>query len=269
DNVAELYEEDKARRWAPAVDIPWTDLEAHPPSDEVEAACAQLYTFLQECALVSMDFPSRWVPLINQEFLELKSFMCAQMLDWARLLEAFRKRALFGGTGLKRASATAEQGLKEWLWAETYPQGSLSMNLALSGFLLAVCRQVAAFAPTKADRTLMRFAMQDTARQVAYGSGQLRYLLAHRPPQKVAMEEYLDQTEHVMVALFGSPELLEPMIVICGNGLGAEQVRAGRTATAKFIRLVVREYFERLEAAGLSGRAHRSRIPAVVDRLAA
>jgi hypothetical protein len=69
-----------------------------------------------------MDFLSRWVALINQEFIELKSFMCAQMLDAARLLEAFRKRALYGGTGLGRASASAEQGLKEWLWADTYPR---------------------------------------------------------------------------------------------------------------------------------------------------
>ncbi len=266
DNVADLYEEDKSRRWAPALDVPWTGADA--PGAEVEAACAQLYTFLQECALVSLDFPARWVSLVNQEFLEVKSFMCAQMLDWARLLEAFRKRALMGGQGLKRASATAEQGLKEWLWAETYPQGSLSINLSLAGLLLAVFRQVAAFAPRKADRVLMGFAMQDAARQTAYGFGALRYLLSHRPAQKVVMDEYLDQTEHVMVALFGSPELLEPMIVICGGGLDPAQIGAGRIATAKFIRIVVREYLERLEAAGLTNRSTRSRLPAVVDRIA-
>src|SRR5260370_7751699 len=82
-----------------------------------------------------MDFPSKWVPLINQDFLEQKSWMCAQMLDASRLLEAFRKRALYGGTGLGRASATAEQGLKEWLWADKYTNGSVSINLTLAGFL--------------------------------------------------------------------------------------------------------------------------------------
>ncbi|HJU09654.1 MAG TPA: hypothetical protein VJ728_02195, partial [Candidatus Binataceae bacterium] len=135
DNVVTLYEESKARRWAPALDIPWAELDRPLPA-ELEQACAQLYTFAQECALVALHFPSRWVALINQEFIELKSFMCAQMLDAARLLEAFRKRALYGGVGLGRASAAAEQGLKEWLWADTYPQGSLSINLILSGFTL-------------------------------------------------------------------------------------------------------------------------------------
>jgi hypothetical protein len=268
DNVAELYEEAKARRWTPAVDVPWTELDAHPLSDEVEVACAQLYTFLQECELVNLEFPSRWVALINQEFIELKSFMCAQMLDASRLLEAFRKRSLYGGAGLKRASATAEQGLKEWLWADTYPHGSVSINLSLAGFRLAVFRHVAAFASSPADRAIMGYAMQDAARQVAYGFGALRYHLAHQLAQKIAMSEYLDETEHVTLGLLGSPEFLEPVIIISGGGLAKEQVKAGGIAVAKLVRIVVREYFERLEAAGLEGRSGQSRIPRVIDRIA-
>src|SRR5260370_256671 len=172
DNVAELYEEVKARRWVPATDIPWTELHTKPLPHDLEMACAQLYTFLQECQIVSMDFPSKWVPLINQDFLELKSWMCAQMLDASRLFEVFRKRALFGGAGLGRASATAEQGL-------------------------------------------------------------------------------------------------EPMIIICGGGLEKAQVDKGRIATAKFIRLAVKEYMERIAAAGLTGHAKRSKIPAMIDRISA
>jgi hypothetical protein len=267
DNVTQLYEEDKARRWTPAVDIPWGQLDAHPLAAEVEAACAQLHTFLQECALVSLDFSSRWVPLINQDFIEQKSWMCAQMLVWARLNEAFRKRALYGGAGLKRASASAEQGLKEWLFAETFPQGSVAINLSLGGFLLALCRQVAAFAPSKVDRILMGYAMQDTARQTAYGLGQLRYFLKHRSNESSAIHEYVDETEHVMLGLIGSPELLEPLIIIAGGGLEKEQVKAGRIATSKFIRLATYEYLERLETAGLDGRSRRSRIPSVIGRI--
>ena len=232
-------------------------------------ACAQLYTFLQECQIVSMDFPSKWVAIINQDFLELKSWMCAQMLDASRLFEVFRKRALFGGAGLGRASATAEQGLKEWLWADQFPQGSVSINLSLAGFLLTLYRQVGAFAPTNVDRKIMRYAMQDAARQTAYGLGQLRYHLEHRPLGASAIESHLDLTEHVLLGLIGSPELLEPMIIICGGGLEKAQVDKGRAATAKFIQLAVREYMERIAAAGLAGHAKRSKIPAMIDRISA
>jgi hypothetical protein len=267
DNVTTLYEEDKSRRWVPATDVPWNLLEEHPLPPGLEAACAQLYTLLQECALVSLDFSSRWVALINQDFIEQKSWMCAQMLDWARLNEAFRKRALYGGAGLKRASVTAEQGLKEWLWADTYPQGSLSINLSLGVLVLAIARHVAAFAPSEPDRRLMRYAMQDAARQTAFGLGHIRYHLQHRPGEIGAMQEYADDSEHVMLGILASPELLEPLIIISGGGLDADQVKAGRIAVKKFIKLAVREYLERLESAGLSGRSKRSRIPALIERI--
>ncbi|MGH7987275.1 MAG: hypothetical protein ACREQX_13430 [Candidatus Binataceae bacterium] len=266
DNVTELYEESKSRRWAPALDVPWAELDQAALSPELEAGCSQLYTFLQECAAVAMDFPSRWVALINQDFIEQKSFMCAQMLDSARLLEAFRKRALYGGAGLKRAAVAAEQGLKEWLWADSYPQASIAINLALQGFLLVIYRQIAAHAPSRADRALMGRAMQDAARHTSYGCGALRYHLAHQPAQKSFLNAWLDDAEHVMLALFGSPELLEPMIIICGGGLASEQVSAGRVAAVKFIRLAVCEYFERLAAGGLD-RASSSRLASILGRL--
>ena len=69
--------------------------------------------------------------------------------------------------------------------------------------------------------------------------------------------------------LIGSPELLEPMIIICGGGLEKAQVDKGRIATAKFIRLAVSEYMERIAAAGLTGHAKRSKIPAMIDRISA
>ncbi len=251
DNVVALYEESKARRWAPAVDVPWAELDRCPLSSELERACAQLYTFAQECALVELDFPARWVALINQEFIELKSFMCAQMLDAARLLEAFRKRALYGGEGLGRASVSAEQGLKEWLWADTYPRGSLCINVLLGGFLLALYRQVAAFAPSKVDRVIMGYAMQDMARHVSYGVGALKYHLQHQPEQKIALNAFLDEAEHVLLGLLGSPELIEPLIIISGGGLAREQVRSGCTAVRKFVELEHSEYVRRLRYAGL------------------
>ncbi|MGD0291657.1 MAG: hypothetical protein ABSC63_18700 [Candidatus Binataceae bacterium] len=267
DNVVALYEESKARRWAPALDIPWTEIDAHPLAPELEAACSQLYTFLQECAVVALDFPSRWVALINQEFIEQKSFMCAQMLDGARLLEAFRKRALYGGAGLGRANVAAEQGLKQWLWADEYPRGSLAINLTLGGFLLALYRHVAAFAPTRTDRAIMGFAMQDAARHVAYGASALRYHLAHQPEERAVLDTWLDDEEHVVLALLGSPEVIEPLIIISGGGLKIAQIQEGRKAALKFIRLVTLEYFERLEGAGLCGRASRSRLSAIISRV--
>lgn len=267
DHVVALYEEAKTRRWAPAVDVPWADLSVAPLPEPVEAAMAQLCTFLQECATVAMGISARWVYAINQEFLELKSYLSAQIFDQARHIEALRKRALAGGQGLKRASVTAEQALKEILSVETYPSGSVAGNLMLGSFLLGLYRHLAAVAPSAVDGQLFRFVMQDAARVVAYGSGNLRYHLTHQPQQVTLLHEYLDSAEHCLLGLIGSQECLEPLIVLSGGGTATEQIQIGCQRVGRFLTQTVSEYLERCERAGLAKRTERSRLPQYLNRL--
>ena len=255
-----LYEEAKSRRWAPAVDVPWGELAAG--ADPVrDAARAQLCTLLEEVALVAMEMPSKWVFSINQELLELKSFLCAQMIDEARHVEACRKRALASGQGLGRASTSAEQALKELLSAETYPEASLGMNLLLGGFVLAMYRAIATLAETRADRLLGTLAMQDVARSVAYGVGHMRYHLAHQPAKVVALGEYLDRTEHVVLGIAGSPEFLEPLVLLAAGSLDRERLAVGSRFARRWFAAALEEYFERAASAGLGDRRERSRLP--------
>ncbi len=264
DNVAALYEESKARRWVPATDIAWGELKSTPLSEEIGLAMSQLCTVLEEIALVVMEAPSRWVFGINQEFLELKSYLCAQMIDQARHVEVFRKRALAGGKGLKRASVTAEQALKEILFAETYPEASLAGNVLLNSLVLAVFRHVAAVAPTPVDARLFRLAMQDTAREIAYGVGQVRYHLQQQPHRAGFLQDYLDRTEHTFAGIAASPELMEPLIILTGGGTSREAVQHGSTRVRKLYQLAADEYLERLAAVGLP-RRDRSRLRGFFD----
>ncbi|MFQ5665190.1 MAG: hypothetical protein ACE5I7_02040 [Candidatus Binatia bacterium] len=257
DNVSALYEEAKSRRWAPAIAIDWAVLHAAPLPAELAAAVGQLCTTLEEISLVMMEFPSRWVFSINQEFLELKSYLCAQMIDEARHVEVFRKRALAGGSGLKRASTTGEQALKEILFAETYPEASLACNILLASITLAVFRQSASISPL--DATIFRLCMQDTAREIAYGMGHMRYHLTHQPHRREFLQDFLDRTEHTFLGLTGSPELLEPMIVLAGRGTSKAALRQGSQRVHKLLQRTVHEYLERLDAIGLE-RWHRSRL---------
>ena len=258
DNVAALYEEAKARRWAPAVEIDWAALKAAPQPPELAAAVSQLCTTLEEIALVMMEFPSRWVSAINQEFLELKSYLCAQMIDEARHVEVFRKRALVS-SGLKRASASVEQALKEILFADTYPEASLACNVMLASMVLGVFRQSATMSAV--DARIFRLCMQDTARELAYGMGHLRYHLQHQPHRGAFLHDFLDRTEHTFFGIAGSPELLEPLIVLAGKGTSKAALQAGSRRIRACLRQTVAEYLQRLTAIGLDRRS-RSRLPA-------
>ncbi len=264
DNVAALYEEAKARRWAPAVDIPWKELEASRPPLR-EAAMAQACTLLEEVALVAMEVPGKWVFSINQEFLELKSFLCAQMIDEARHVEACRKRALVTGEGLGRASVAAEQALKEMLSAETYPEASVTTNVLLGSFVLAMYRALAALADNRADRLLAMLSMQDVARSVAYGVGHARYHLTHQPGKAAALADYLDRSEHTVLGVAGSPEFLEPLILLAAGSREGDALPRGATFARRWFTRAVDDYLERCAAAGLGERRERS----VLSRTAA
>lgn len=260
DNVAELYEESKARRWVPAVDLEWSTLPSAAMTPELEAAMAQLCTALEEIALVTMEMPSRWIFSINQEFLELKSHLCAQMIDEARHVEVFRKRALAGGQGLKRASASVEQALKEILFAETYPEGTFAMNVMLGTFVANVLAHASATARLPIDTKLFRLCLQDTGRELAYGMGQARYHFAHQPHKRAVFEDYLDRTEHCLFGVAGSPELVEPLIVLSGGGTAPAQIRQGCRAVARLMSKTVEEYLQHCDALGLTERRTRSRL---------
>jgi hypothetical protein len=255
-NCAELYEESKSRRWAPAVDIDWEAVRANPLSPPCTLAMRQLCTALEEIALGILEFPGRWVFWINQEFLELKSLHCAQMIDQARHVEAFRKRAMTIG-GLGRASVAIEQATKEIISADSYTCGSLGVFLMLDSILLGVFRTASAASPV--DAKMFRLCMQDTARQVAYATGQVRYLLGQHPAKAAILHEHLDQTEHTMVGILAAPELLEPLIVLAGGGTSTDAIARGRDKVARMHRGVVDEYLERLAAVGLERRG-RSRL---------
>src|SRR5947208_3680302 len=268
DNVAGLYEEAKARRWAPAVDIPWAELQAAP--DPVrDAAMSQACTLLEEVALVAMEVPGHWVFSINQEFIEQKSFLCAQMLDEARHVEACRKRALVSGKGLGRASATAEQALKELLSAETYAEASPGTNLLLGSFVLAMYRALAAVSRARADRLLGTLSMQDVARSVAYGVAHMRYHLVHQPGRAVALADYLDRSEHTVLGIAASPEFLEPLVVLAAGSREPGALARGAAFARRWFTDALEEYLARCGAAGLGDRRERSRLPRLAASLAA
>ncbi|HYC00298.1 MAG TPA: hypothetical protein VEC57_14270 [Candidatus Limnocylindrales bacterium] len=256
DNCAALYEESKARRWAPAVDIDWEAAKTALKSPEQIKAMRQLCTAMEEIALAILEFPGRWVFWINQELLELKSYLCAQMIDQARHVEVLRKRALTIG-GLGRASAVIEQALKEMVSAETYPAGSLTVNVMLNSLVLGVQRSAAA--ASDVDAKMFRLCMQDTARQLAYATGHARYYLRRNPAKAGLLHEHLDEVEHTLFGVAAAPELLEPLVILTGGGTSRDQIERGREHVATMHRRIVAEYFERLASAGLE-RRERSRL---------
>jgi hypothetical protein len=251
DRAAAIFEEGKARRWAPARDVPWQALQEARYSPGQRAAIRQLATSLQSIGLVAADVAAKWEYVMNQEFHEVKYLMCLQMIDAARIAEAFRKRALYGEGALGTDFPELGELLKIVFESGTYPCASASMNLVLFGLVQALGRHLEWAADNPADAFLGARLAESATRFLAYGIDHLRTLLRARPNEAGALNGHLDEVENGLVGLFGARPFVEPLVVLSG---GFAPVRSLYERAA-------REHFERCLAAGLGDRRERSPIP--------
>lgn len=251
DQAAAIFEEAKSRHWAPARDVPWGSLEDRDPRDQRERALRQIATGLVSVGLVASDVAARAVYRLNIEFHEIKYLLCAQMLDGARIAEAYRKRALAGSGSLGIDSPGLGDLLKMIFDADSYLESSAAMNLLLFSWIQGLARHLEFLADTPADTCLATRLMQDASRFTAYGVDHVRCALAARPSENEVINEHLDLLENGLVGALGAAETIEPLILISG---GLEPV-------ADLYETTVNEYLARCEHAGLGDRRARSPLP--------
>lgn len=253
DNVVALYEEAKARQWNATRDIPWGELKPLP--EDLEKAMCQLCTFLTEAEFVAGDFPSRWIYRIPQDFMEAKSFLCSQLMDEARHVEVFRKRAMAGG-GLLHAGPAFDWAVKAIIESPTHSMGTFLLNSLAEGLILSMFRFGELVAPTNVDKEIFRLAMQDEARHVSYGVLELKNYIdgaaneADRERRLEGLHRFADLGEQIILTAFSEANLLEPLAILMGGGV--DKIDRGMDGVAKMWEVSISEYLQRCERSGFS-----------------
>jgi hypothetical protein len=256
DNVASLYDEAVARQWSSARDIPWEKLTPLP--DDIEKAVCQLCAGLSEVEFIAGDMPAKWLWHINHDFHEVKCFLATQIMDEARHMEVFRKRALANGGGLLKASPGSENILRAIIEAPDYATASSLMHILAEGFVLTLFRNGEMLAPTEVEKKIFRMCMQDEARHVAYGTMHLKYFLEKHPERAEQIHEVLKHGEEAIFGLSLEPQTAEPRAILAGGGV--EHIFEGMAKLSYLYTKQVREYLHRLKVAGLD-RSSRLAIP--------
>jgi len=152
------------RQWSSATDIPWEKIEPLP--DAMARAMCELCTFLSEVEFIAGDAPGQWIPQINSEHHEVKLFLLSQIMDEARHLDVFRKRAFANGGGL--LSATPESGLL--IQAQDFTEMSAILHILGEGFVQTLFRMGEAIAQNEAEKTNFRLAFRTSRATSASGS---------------------------------------------------------------------------------------------------
>ncbi len=256
ENAAALYDEAVVRQWNSITDIPWDKLEKLP--DDIEKAVCQMCTGFTEVEFVAGDMPAKWLCRINHDFHEVKLFLATQIMDEARHLDVFRKRALANGGGLLTASPGQEELLAAILQAPDYTTASALMHVFGEGFVLTLFRQGEFLAPTEVEKTIFRLCMQDEARHVAYGVKHLQFFLERHPEREREIHKILDVGEEAIFHLTLEPQTSEPRAILAGGGLA--NIELGMARMAFIYAKQIKEYLNRLKVAGID-RASRLTIP--------
>lgn len=254
DNAADLYEEAIQRQWKPATAIPWDDIAALP--EVQERALAQLCTYLCQNALVCSDVIGRWLKEMSYGYHEVKVYMATAGFDYARHFDVFRKRAYLNGIGMGRQSPGYY--LRVIKDARRWTEASTLLFIFNSSYVLHLCQVGYYTAASEGDALIFRLAMQDLARQTAYGVKHLQYFLMRKPENREEVHTCLQRAE----SLFAyeddkDPTLQEALIVLLGGGLTEEELKRGWALLNYFRRRWLRDYLRRLEAAGLPERRDR------------
>src|SRR3989304_3661962 len=252
ENAPLLYEEGVQRQWSSATDIPWEKLEPLP--DEIERAMCQLCTFLTEVEFIAGDAPGQWVPRISNDHFETKLFLCSQIMDEARHLDVFRKRALATGGGLLQASPTST--LRTIINARDFTELSAIMHVQAEGFVQSMFRMGELIAQNDTERTIFRMCAQDESRHLGFGVMHLKYVLEHEPWRREEIHSYLDESENADpgTAAFGI-NVAESLIVLLGGS--KDNVDEGFNKFMALRKRQVQEYLHRLQVAGMADRMER------------
>jgi hypothetical protein len=259
ESASMLYEEALQRQWSSATDIPWEEM---PELDEdLELAMSQLCTFLTQVEFIAGDVPGKFAPNISAEHFETGLFLASQIMDEARHLDVFRKRALANGIGLLQAGPGAV-GL---LTAESFIEMTASLHLVGEGFIQSMFRMGELIAHSEVDKKIFRLSAQDESRHVAFGVMHMKHLLQAEPERREEIHTYLDRMEGQIgstpnqAGLTGGGDTTEALAILLGGGKSESQLNDGYMKLMAVRRRQFNEYMHRLEVVGLGDR--RERLP--------
>ena len=277
-NAADLYEEAIQRQWSSAVDIPWHTLKPLP--DDIEMAECELATFLTDVEFVAGDVPGKWIAETSPDFYEPRMFLISQIMDEARHLDVFRKRALANGGGLMQQSRAFAGGFAGGIdSARDFTEMSARLHISGEGLVLTIFRMGERMSYNDAEKHIYRLAASDESRHVAFGVLHLKYVSEVQPERKEEIHAYLDEVEQGLV--FGTGSSQNPLARgggsggISGNSLavllggGKDKVEEGEQIAMAMRQRQIKEYIQRVRVAGFGERFENGRSMPVLQQYVA
>ncbi len=244
-----IYSQAAANQWSAVRDIPWNELPKLP--GDVEAAVAQVMTFLTENEFAALYVPARFIPRIHPHYREVVEVLAMQVVDEARHGEAFTRRAEAGGAGLGTTVVSGQLSLKTLLEEPDFTTATFLLCVMGEGTFLTLLKFLTDHTPDPVTAALARLAHRDEARHVAFGVEHMRYVFEREPEMRLSMASAVERRSQMLASISGlSPYVHDALVVYAGGGLSIAQVRAGAGHVNELQREMDRTRRERLHSLG-------------------
>jgi TusA-related sulfurtransferase len=251
DNLLDLYEQSKENQWNATTDIPWDELPELPK--DMEWAVCQTMTFLAENEYSALYIPAKFMARINPHYIEVCMYLSTLILDEARHIEAFIKRAMAGGGGLQFSSVLTERSLNSLFIQEDYFKSSFLLHVLGEGTFLDLLNYIEENAPDPVTRKIVSLAKMDEGRHVAYGIGHVRQMLAKNPKMVHALLDASEERNEYLTGM-GTNEnthLMEALAILGGGGRSPEQLQIGFERVGRLKEVMGEHRIQRLLTIGL------------------
>ena len=249
EDLGTIYTKAVNNQWSAARDIPWSQLPKLPTG--LESAVCQVMTFLTENEFAALYVPARFLARIHPHYREVTAVLAMQVVDEARHVEVFTRRAEEGGLGLGTTATSSQLSLQTLIEEPDFSTAFFLLSVMGEGTFLSLLRFLEDHAPDPITAQVMRLAHRDEGRHVAFGTAHLRYLLSVEPERRASLAAAVEHRSQMLAAISGlSPYVHDALVVYSGGGVSPAQIRQGASCVSELHREMDRSRKERLQALG-------------------
>jgi len=210
-------------------------------------------THLAENEYAALYVPSKFIPRIHPHYTEVVMFLATQVVDEARHIEAFTKRALLSGGDLGLSAAITQRSLKSLLDQEDFSQASFLLSVLGEGAFLEYLSFIERYAPDPVTADVVRRARADESRHVAFGVEHARLFLASDPDRGAVLRQAVEERAEFLSQTSGAtPHVEEALVILAAGGTSPGALPDGVRAVRELHETMHRRRVGRLRQLGFA-----------------
>lgn len=227
--AGEIYQQGAAAQWDPDTAVDWQARFELPPP--VEAAVAQVMTYLIENENAALIVPARHLGQVPPHYREVQQALALQCADEARHVEVFTRRLGLRGQQPLLSTAGGQASLHTLLRAPDFSTATFLLSVLGEGSFVNLLGFLREHAPDPVTRDICRLAARDEARHVAFGMAHLAHRLRVQPGYLTRLQLAVEQRHEELAPTAGlNEEVFDALVLLAAGSLAAPAVARGHAA---------------------------------------